>query len=26
MMGGVLRWAVQNAPAGLCRNVGLFAN
>ena len=26
MMGGVLRWAVQNAPADLCREVGLFAN
>jgi len=26
MMGGVLRWAVQSAPAGLCREVGLFAN
>ena len=26
MMGGVLRWAVQNAPADLCRKVGLFAN
>ena len=26
MMGGVLRWAVQSAPADLCREVGLFAN